>query len=442
MKSEALNIVKKLRNSGFKTYWAGGCVRDIIMGLKPHDYDIATNARPDQVIKLFHKTIPVGISFGVVKVLCGKLEFEVATFRSDGEYIDGRHPEEIHFSSEKEDAFRRDFTINGMFYDPIEEKIIDYVNGQKDIKNGVIRTINSPIERFLEDRLRLIRAVRFAARFQYDIEPHTYGAIKEMAPEINKISAERIRDELKKMLTDQHPANSIRLLEEVGLLKMILPEIADMKGVKQPEEFHPEGDVWEHTLLMLQKMNNPDFELAMGVLLHDVGKPPTFTIEDRIRFNNHCEVGAEIAEKIGKRFRMANKQIDCIKELVRHHLRFIDVQKMRESTLKRFLRLPHFTDHLELHRLDCLASHGNLANWEFCKEKLSKLKPHEIRPKPLLNGHDLIKMGYQTGSIFKQILTAIEDAHLEGQLKTHEDARKFVLKQFPLSNPVEFHTGH
>ncbi len=432
MKNKALNIIKKLTGAGFKAYWAGGCVRDMIMGLKCKDYDIATSAKPDQIIKLFNKTIPVGISFGVIKVIYENSEFEVATFRSDGKYLDGRHPEEVHFSDEKEDACRRDFTINGIFFDPLNEKIIDYVNGQEDIKNRIIKTIGSPKERLSEDRLRLVRAVRFATRFQYKIEEKTYMAIKEMAPGITGISAERIREELEKMLTGPRPADSIEMLEEVGLLKLFLPEVTVMKGVEQPKEFHPEGDVWVHTLLTLKKMRSPSFELAMGALLHDVGKPSTFSISDRIRFNNHCEVGAKMIEKIGKRLRLSNKQISHIAELTLYHLRFKDVQDMRESKLKRFLRLPDFADHLELHRIDCLASHQIMDNWEFCKQKLTDLKPEEIKPKPLINGHDLIHMGYKSGKLFKQILTDVENAHLEGEIKSHQDAVNFVKKNFPL----------
>jgi len=430
MKTKALKIVKTLSDAGFKAYWAGGCVRDMIMGLQPHDYDIATDARPDQVIKLFEKTVQVGASFGVIKVLYDSHEFEVATFRSDGIYIDGRHPEEVHFSQEKEDALRRDFTINGLFYDTSRGKIIDYVNGRQDIKDGIIRTINDPKERFSEDRLRLIRSVRFAAKFGYQIEKETYQALKEMAMSISEVSAERIREEFIKMITGPNPAKCIQMLDEVGMLKVFLPEVVAMKGVRQPEEFHPEGDVWEHTLLMMKNMSKPGIELAMGILLHDVGKPATFTITDRIRFNNHCEVGARMMVEIGERLRFSKKQIEHISELVLHHLRFKDVQKMRESTLKRFLRLPEFDDHLELHRLDCLASHKKLDNWEFCKEKLSELKPEEIKPKPLINGNDLIAMGYKTGPLFKRILTEVEDAHLEGSIKTHEDAKKFVQQKF------------
>jgi poly(A) polymerase len=434
MKNEAIEIIKKLRASGFKAYWAGGCVRDNLMNLIPKDYDIATDALPEKVMGLFEKTIPLGVSFGVIKILSGGFEFEVATFRSDGKYLDGRHPEEVHFSSEREDACRRDFTINGMFYDPLEGKIIDYVGGRQDIKGKVIRTINDPKDRFSEDRLRLIRAIRFAAKFQYEIEPQTYQAIEEMASTVNQVSPERIREELEKMLTGPRPADSIRLLDKVGLLKIILPEITAMKGVEQPEIFHPEGDVWVHTLLMLEKLKNHSFELAMGALLHDVGKPSTFTREDRIRFNHHSEVGAQMTEQIGKRLRLSNKQIDFIAELVRYHLRFKDVQKMRESTLKRFLRLPNFSDHLELHRMDCLASHGKLANWEFCKQKLCDLKPEEIRPEPLISGHDLMKMGYKAGPIFKKILTRTEDAHLEGEIQNREEALRFVKENFPIKH--------
>ena len=430
METIALKIVKTLSDAGFKAYWAGGCVRDMIMGLRPHDYDIATDARPDQVIKLFEKTVQVGASFGVIKVLYDSHEFEVATFRADGIYIDGRHPEVVHFSQEKEDALRRDFTINGLFYDTSRGKIIDYVNGRQDIKDGIIRTINDPKERFSEDRLRLIRSVRFAAKFGYQIEKETYQALKEMAMSISEVSAERIREEFIKMITGPNPAKCIQMLDEVGMLKVFLPEVVAMKGVRQPEEFHPEGDVWEHTLLMMKNMSKPGIELAMGILLHDVGKPATFTITDRIRFNNHCEVGARMIEEIGERLRFSKKQIEHISELVLHHLRFKDVKKMRESTLKRFLRLPEFDDHLELHRLDCLASHKKLDNWEFCKEKLSELKPEEIKPKPLINGNDLIAMGYKTGPLFKRILTEVEDAHLEGSIKTHKGAKKFVQQKF------------
>jgi poly(A) polymerase len=433
LEDKAIDIVKVLRGAGFKAYWAGGCVRDIVMGNIPQDYDIATDATPDQVMGLFRRTIPVGISFGVVKVLADDSEFEVATFRSDGQYMDGRHPVAVHYSNDREDAMRRDFTINGMFYDPVKNEIIDYVNGQRDIKGGVIRAIGDPRQRFNEDKLRLMRAVRFAARFGYEIESQTREALMELAGEIRRISAERIRDELKKMLTGPNPSDSLDFLSASGLLREILPEVAAMAGVEQPREFHPEGDVLTHTRLLLKNLTRPSFELALAALLHDIGKPPTFSIRERIRFDNHCEVGARMAETICERLRLSNEQTALIVELVRDHLRFKDVQRMKESTLKRFLRRPSFPDHLELHRLDCLASHGDLTQWEFCRRKLAEMGPEEIRPQRLLSGHDLIELGYQPGPLFSQALSFLEDAQLEGRIQTREEAVAFIRDHFPIN---------
>jgi poly(A) polymerase len=433
MLEHAIRIVETLRKAGFKAYFAGGCVRDQVMGHEPQDYDIATDARPETVMRFFPKTIPVGVSFGVVIVLEGPYQFEVATFRSDGQYLDGRHPVEVHFSSEEEDARRRDFTINGMFYDPLAGKIVDYVGGQADIKAGLIRCIGNPRERFSEDKLRLMRAVRFAAQFDYKIESKTYQALLDLAGQITIVSAERIRDELSKMLIGPRPAQGLRMLHQTGLLKIILPEVAAMEGVQQPPEFHPEGDVWVHTLLMLEKMvPASSFDFALGVLLHDVGKPPTFTVKDRIRFDNHCQVGANMSEEICTRLKLSRKQTEKVVELVREHLRFKDVRQMRESKLKRFLRGEHFSDHLELHRLDCLASHGDLSNWEFCKQKLEEIGPEEMRPEKLITGNDLIQMGYIPGPLFSQILTAVEDAQLEGRVKDREAALELIQRQFPL----------
>ena len=434
-------MVKELRGAGFQAFWAGGSVRDLVMGQEPQDYDIATNALPEQVMKLYKKTIPVGLSFGVVKVLLDEDEFEVATFRSDGAYLDGRHPSEVRFSGEQEDAARRDFSINGMFYDPIKEVIIDYVGGQQDIKEGMIRAIGNPMERFHEDKLRLMRAIRFAARFHYGIEPQTAAAIRDLAPRILEVSAERIREELGKMLVGPSPAESIRLLHEMGLLKIVLPEVASMDGVEQPREYHPEGDVLTHTLIMLDLMTHPvkesppiSVELALAVLFHDIGKPPTFTVRDRIRFDNHCQVGMRMATEIGQRLRMSNHQIEWMAELVRDHLKFKDVKEMRESTLRRFLRQPHFIEHLELHRLDCLGSHGDLSNWEFCLKKLKEIPPQVMRPPRLITGEDLIHLGYPPGPLFKQILTAIEDAQLEGKIKTKDEAVALVKVGFPMNS--------
>jgi len=430
MAEKAIEIVKILREGGFRAYWAGGSVRDLVMGHKPQDYDVATDARPEQVMKLFSKTVPVGVSFGVVKVIEDGFEFEVTTFRSDGRYIDGRHPAEVHYSDDREDAARRDFTINGMFYDPLKKEIIDYVEGRRDIAAGVIRAIGDPHERFEEDKLRLMRAVRFAARFGYVIEPKTEAALRDLAGQIHQISAERIRDELKKMLTGPNPSDSISLLIQTGLMKTILPEVLAMAGVEQPKEFHPEGDVLTHTMLLLRNLDLPSFELALAALLHDIGKPPTFSIRGRIRFDNHCEVGARMTEAICGRLRLSNEQTERVADLVRDHLRFKDVQQMRESTLKRFLRQPFFSDHLELHRLDCLASHGDLTNWEFCKKKLAELGPEEIRPKRLLTGDDLITMGYPPGPLFSKILTLLEDAQLEGSIKNRDEAIAWLRREF------------
>ena len=434
LRDKAVEIVKAIRQAGFQAYWVGGCVRDLVMGHAPEDYDIATDARPEQIVQLFPKTIPVGVSFGVVKVVMEESEFEVATFRSDGSYLDGRHPVEVHFSGEKEDALRRDFTVNGMFFDPIEERLIDYVGGKKDIEDKVIRCIGDPNQRFTEDKLRLIRAVRFAVRFGYRIESATHQALIALAPQVLEVSAERIRDELAKILMGRNPGQGIRLLHQTGLLKVALPEVAAMEGVQQPPEFHPEGDVLTHTLLLLDKIRSPSFELAFGALLHDVGKPPTFAIKERIRFDNHCEVGSQIARTISHRLRFSNQQTEVIAELVKDHLRFKDVRNMRSSTLKRFIRNQNFAEHLELHRLDCLASHGDLSNWEFCKQKLAELGPEEIRPSRLLTGEDLIEIGYRPGPRFAKILTAVEDAQLEGRLKTKEAAVEFIKTEFPITS--------
>ncbi len=432
LRREAEEIVRTLRRAGHTAYWAGGCVRDMVMGLEPIDYDVATNASPEQVVRLFPKTIPVGIQFGVIKVLIGEDSFEVATFRSDGNYLDGRHPIEVHFSSDREDALRRDFTINGMFFDPIDGKVIDYVGGQQDIQAGQIRAIGDPRERFEEDHLRLLRAVRFAGRFGYAIEPRTEEAIRSMTASLHRVSAERIRDELKKMLTGPRPAESVGLLHESGLLKTILPEVVATIGVEQPKEFHPEGDVFTHTLLLLRHLDRPSFELALAALLHDIGKPPTFSVRERIRFDNHCEVGAGMTGEICRRLRLSNEQTERVVDLVADHLRFKDVPQMRESTLKRFLRRPDFPDHLELHRVDCLASHGNLSHWDFCRQKMDELGQEALKPERLLTGDDLIHMGYPPGPIFSKILSGLEDAQLEGRVKTKGEAVEWTQRTHPL----------
>lgn len=427
----AKTVVRTLQEAGHKAYLAGGCVRDRVMGCAPQDIDIATDARPEEVMQLFTRTVPVGMSFGVVIVLEGSYAYEVATFRSDGQYLDGRHPSEVHFSGEKEDASRRDFTINGMYYDTLQDRIIDHVGGQEDIRAKQIRCIGDPEARFQEDKLRLIRAVRFAAQLDFQMDPQTDQALRRQASEITSVSAERIRDELFRILTGPRPAQGIRLMHAVGLLKPLLPEVAAMEGVQQPPEFHPEGDVWVHTLILLEKMaSGTHAELALAALLHDIGKPPTFSVRERIRFDNHCQVGARMAGEICERLRLSRKQIDQVVELVREHLRFKDVRQMRESKLKRFLRGEYFSDHLALHRLDCLASHGDLSNWDFCRKKLDEIEPEQMRPPRLVTGDDLIRLGFQPGPVFSEILTAVEDAQLDDRIRSREDALGLIEKQY------------
>ncbi len=434
----AKSVVERLRASGYRAFFVGGCVRDTIMGTSPKEYDITTDAKPEEIMRIFSNTVPVGASFGVVLVLENRYKFEVATFRRDESYSDGRHPDSVVYtSSEREDVMRRDFTINGILYDPMTEEAIDYVGGKEDIEKGIIRTIGDPYERFNEDKLRMMRAVRFAARFKYEIEESTLRAIKKLAPLISQVSAERVRDEVVKIISQKNPGYGLRLLRETGLLVHILPEIDKMYGVPQPPEFHPEGDVFTHTCLVLDKIyeitkGEPSLELSVGALLHDVGKPDTLSIEDRIRFNGHDKVGAEIAVKICRRLRFSNKETERIKALVREHLRFKDVFNMKESTLKRFLRMPYFEDHLMLHLADCLASHGSTEAYDFVKKKLDEIKEEEIKPKPILSGYDLIEMGYKPGPIFSKILDSLEEAQLEGDVKDKEEAKRFVIERFPV----------
>ena len=429
----ATNIVRRLRDAGFAAYFVGGCVRDIVMGRVPKDYDVATSARPAQVVEMFPDSLTVGAQFGVVIVPREEGNVEVATFRSDGLYADGRHPVQVEYAkSAEEDVQRRDFTINGLLYDPMEDKVIDYVGGQADIRGRRIRTIGDPYKRFSEDRLRMLRAVRFAARFNFELDSAAADAIRERASEIRMVSAERIRDEILKILTEGRARRGFELLDESGLLAQVPPEVKAMQGVQQPPEFHPEGDVWVHTLLMLEGLRAPSRTLALGVLLHDVGKPPTFTVRERIRFDNHVEVGAKMAEEIAHRLRLATREKERVAELVRHHLRFKDFPRMRRSTQLRFLRMEGFAEHLELHRLDCLASHGDLTTFEMARRMLEQTPAEVIKPTPLLRGGDLIERGYTPGPAFKQILQTVEDAQLEGRIQTREDAMRLVEQQFPL----------
>jgi poly(A) polymerase len=432
----AEDICRTLRASGHQAYLVGGCVRDILLGREPADYDVATDATPDRVQALFPKSLAVGAQFGVVIVAEAAVQVEVATFRSDVGYSDGRHPDQVVFAkSARQDVQRRDFTINALLLDPETNEVLDFVGGRDDLRAGIIRAIGRPGERFEEDKLRMIRAVRFAARFRYAIEAATFTAIMRLAAGISQVSAERIRDELTKILIEGAARRGFELLDEARLLPEILPEIARMKGVEQPPQFHPEGDVWTHTMMMIEQLppGCPP-TLAWGVLLHDVGKPPTFTPpsgpDGRIRFDHHVEVGTSMAEAICRRLRFSNDDTEQIAALVANHLRFKDVHQMRLSTLKRFVRLNHFDEHLELHRLDCLSSHRNLEAYDFVRRFLAETPPEQVRPPRLLTGDDLLKMGFSPGPPFKEILDAVEEAQLNGKIHTHEEAVQFVGEAF------------
>jgi poly(A) polymerase len=449
MKLHATNVVRELRRRGFQAYFAGGCVRDTLLGITPADYDVATDARPPEVMRIFPETYAVGAQFGVVLVPAPEDTpppstpsehpnyVEVATFRNDGAYSDGRHPDQVRYSTDpKEDVQRRDFTINGLLMDPLDgDLVLDFVGGRDDLKAGVIRAIGDPELRFQEDKLRMLRAIRFAARFHYVVEPGTFAAIQRLAPLIHQVSKERVRDELSKMLTEGSARMAFELLDSSGLLKEILPEIGRMHGVEQPPQYHPEGDVWIHTMLLLEKLlPKTPRTLAWGALLHDVGKPPTFRVApDRIRFDGHVEVGVRMAEEICRRLHFSNEDTRQIAALVANHMRFADAERMKESTLKRFMRLPKFEEHLELHRMDCLSSHGNLSLYDFVRERLQRSSEEEIRPAPLVKGEDLIQLGYQPGPQFREMLSAIEDAQLEGSLHSREEALNFVRRAFPLA---------
>ena len=426
----ALQVIRKLRDEGHEAYLVGGCVRDIILGREPQDYDVATSATPDETLAIFPKALAVGAQFGVVLVPFGEHKVEVATYRSDGAYSDGRHPDEVRFAkTAQEDVQRRDFTINGLLLDPLDrDTVLDFVGGREDIAKKVVRTIGDPAKRFAEDKLRMLRAIRFAARFDYTIDAATLRTIEQLAAQIHQVSRERIRDELTKMLTEGRARRAFELLDESGLLKEVLPEVAAMQGVEQPPQYHPEGDVWTHTLMLLDGLpSGASPTLAWAALLHDVGKPPTFRrAPDRIRFDNHADVGEKMAREIANRFRMSNDEIAQITAIVAQHMKFPELPKMRESTLKRFLRQPGFDEHLEMHRLDCLASHGDLSLHALATEKLVSLPEEQIRPKPLVTGYDLIKLGFKPGPKFSEVLTQVEDAQLEGAVADKDSALRLA----------------
>ena len=442
----AEHICRTLRLAGHQAYFVGGCVRDILLHREPADYDVATDATPERVERIFPNSLTVGAKFGVVVVVqepdlsndakAPSAMVEVATFRSDVGYSDGRHPDQVVYASTpQEDVQRRDFTINGLLLDPQTNEILDFVGGRDDLRAGIIRAIGRPEERFREDKLRMLRAIRFAARFGYAIEPETMRAIQLLAPEIQQVSAERLRDELTKLLTEGAARRGFELLAETRLLPELLPEISRMKGVEQPPQFHPEGDVWIHTLLMLEGLppgSSPT--LAWGVLLHDVGKPATFSPPSgpngRIRFDRHVEVGTRMAEEICSRLRFSNDDTAQIASLVANHLRFKDAPQMKRATLKRFVRLDRFEEHMELHLLDCSSSHRNLDNYEFMRRFLAETPPEDVRPTRLLTGDDLIGLGFRPGPEFREILDAAEDAQLEGSIGSRDDALAWVRKHY------------
>jgi putative nucleotidyltransferase with HDIG domain len=465
----ALGIIETLRARGFEAYLAGGCVRDLLLGRVPADYDVATSATPEVVLEMFPRTFAVGAHFGVVLVSPeaenAGFVTEVATFRSDLSYSDGRHPDAVRYTkTAEEDVQRRDFTINGLLLDPLKAfpqglkpgafsaasnvraeartlqqenelrgAVLDYVGGLADLDTGVVRAIGRAEKRFEEDHLRMLRGVRFAARFGFDLEAETKRAIRSLASKIHAVSRERVRDELTKMLTEGHARRAFELLDETGLLNEVLPEVAGMKGVEQPAQFHPEGDVWVHTLMLLEQLDTGCSEtLAWGALLHDVGKPPTFRrAPDRIRFDGHVEIGVAMGAEICRRFRFSNEETKQVLALIENHMRFMDAQRMKESTLKRFFRLPRFEEHLALNRMDCMAASGNLENWEFVRERFLSMPGEAVRPTPLITGRELIAAGYPPGARFKEMLRAAEDAQLEGTIATAEEALKLVREKFP-----------
>ena len=431
MNPQACDIVAQLQRAGHVAYLAGGCVRDHLLGVEAKDYDIATDAKPDEVQQLFPRVTDLtGKSFGVVRVMVGDQHFEVAMFRQDGAYIDGRRPESVTPATPELDAQRRDFTINGLFFDPVANRLIDYVGGEADLHAKVLRAIGNPADRFAEDHLRLLRAIRFATRLNFKIEPKTWESICLAAPSIRTVSAERIRDELNKIFTAHKPELGLDLLDRSGLLKEVLPDVAAMHGVEQPPQYHPEGDVYEHVRLMLTKIEKPDLDLALGVLFHDVGKKPTSKTDEngRIRFNEHESVGARMTEDIMTGLRYDNKSIQTVRELVQHHMQFKDVPKMRPSTLKRMMARSTFALELELHRIDCASSHGDLTHYDYLKHQLETMTPEQIDPPALISGHDLKAMGIPPGKTMGRILEAVKIAQLEEAVQTRYEALKLASK--------------
>lgn len=437
MLAAATAILRTLRAAGHESLLAGGCVRDHLLGREPKDYDVATSATPAQVVALFPGALTVGAHFGVVIVRQDGHAIEVATFRTDGSYKDGRHPESVTFATAEEDAKRRDFTVNGLFRDPLEDRIIDHVGGRADLQAKLLRAIGDPDRRFAEDRLRLLRAVRFATVLGFEIEPATWQAVRTHAAAIATVSAERIRDELVKILLHPNRLRGFDLLVDSGLMARVLPEILTLRGVEQPPQWHPEGDVFVHTRLMLSLTPaQASLPLVLAVLLHDIAKPATFAVDatGRIRFNGHDKLGAEMAEGILRRLKLPNDVIEPVTALVAHHMSFKDAQKMRTSTLKRMMARPTWPDELALHRLDCLGSNGQLDNLAFLQAKTEEFSRAPLIPPPLLTGRDLLRRGWQPGRRLGEALTAVQNAQLEGVVQTPEQAFAWLHAHFPPPN--------
>lgn len=433
MESTARKIVLRLREAGHEAYFAGGCVRDRLLGKEAHDIDIATSARPEQVQALFARTVAVGVQFGVIVVLEDGLDFQVATFRADGAYIDGRHPSNVTFTTAEGDAQRRDFTINGLFYDPVANEVIDFVQGRRDLEARVVRAIGKASERFAEDKLRVLRGVRFAASLDFAIEPETWAAICAGAPAIREVSAERIKEELVKIFLSPRRVRGFDLLDESGLLREVLPEMETLKGCEQPPEFHPEGDVFVHTRLMLSLLpETVSVPLVFSVLFHDLGKPPTMQVDPtgRIRFNGHESVSARLTEKIMRRLRFSGDEIAATCEMVQNHMVFKDVKNMRVARLKRFMARPTFEDEMELHRVDCLGSHGLLDNHSFLRERGEEFANEPLIPEPLVTGHDLIGLGWKPGPRFREVLDAVQTRQLEGLLASRGEALAWIQSEY------------
>ena len=433
-RQRAIDVAAKLRSAGYKAYFAGGCVRDALLGAEPHDYDIATDANPEQVQALFPKSQAVGAHFGVVVVRSGSDHIEVATFRTDGSYKDGRRPEVVTYATPEEDAQRRDFTVNGLFYDPVSDEVIDFVGGKADLEARLLRAIGHPASRFQEDHLRLMRAVRFATVLDWQIEPATWVAVKAEAPTLAKISIERIRDEFMKIMLHPNRVRGLDLLDGSGLLTWILPEMEALKGCDQPPQFHPEGDVWVHTRLMLSLLpETVSAPLVLSVLLHDIAKPATRTIDEtgRIRFNGHDELGAEMTGQILRRLKFSNEIIEATVEAVLLHMKFMHVQDMRTAKLKRWMAHPTFPDQMALHRVDCLGCHGMLDNYEFLQNKQEEFANEPVIPPPLVNGHDLMAAGYPSGPEIGRLLTLVQDQQLEGVLASRQEALIWLTREAP-----------